>query len=184
MDPEAILSFWFRDPSRWFSPDPAFDDEVRAWYADVVKAVALGDHLDLQESRRGRLARVILLDQFPRNMWRGTPEAFAYDHLALLAADDALSKGDEAKSSYQERHFLYMPFMHAEDPALQDRSVALFEKLASDEPNPMTANALDYARRHRDVVARFGRFPHRNAILGRESTAQELEFLAGPNSSF
>jgi uncharacterized protein (DUF924 family) len=184
MDPEVVLSFWFRDPARWFSPDPAFDEEIRTWFGDVVKAVAMGDDLGLLASPRGRLARIILLDQFPRNMWRGNKESFAYDHLALLAAEDALSKHDDEVLSPLERHFLYMPLMHSEDLAVQDRSVGLFEKLAAEHPDPKSKTALDFAIRHRDIIARFNRFPHRNEILGRESTPQELEFLTEPNSSF
>jgi uncharacterized protein (DUF924 family) len=177
MDPEVVLAFWFKDPARWFRVDPAFDDEIRTWYADIVKAVAMGEDLGLRETPRGRLATIILLDQFPRNIWRGTPESFAYDHLALLAAEDALAKGDDAVLAPMERHFLYMPLMHAEDPKVQDRSVALFERLEAENPGPETATALHYAREHRDTIARFNRFPTRNHILGRVSTDDEVTFL-------
>lgn len=177
MDPEVVLGFWFKDPSRWFRVDPAFDDEIRTWYADIVKAVAMGDDLGLRETPRGRLATIILLDQFPRNIWRGTPESFAYDHLALLAAEDALAKGDDAVLGPMERHFLYMPLMHAEDSNVQARSVELFERLAAEHPSPETETALHYAREHRDTIARFNRFPSRNPVLGRVSTEDEAAFL-------
>ncbi len=122
------------------------------------------------------LALVVVLDQFSRNMFRGTPRAFAGDPAALAAATVALERGFDRLLSPAERIFMYLPFEHAEDLAAQHRSLALFEAL---DPND-----LEYARRHHEIIARFGRFPHRNAVLGRESTPEEIEFLKGPGSSF
>jgi uncharacterized protein (DUF924 family) len=122
------------------------------------------------------LALVVVLDQFSRNMFRGTPRAFDGDPAALAAARGALERGLDRLLSPAERTFMYMPFEHAEELAAQRRSLALFEAL---DPNDM-----EYARRHHEIIARFGRFPHRNAVLGRESTPEEIEFLKGPDSSF
>jgi uncharacterized protein (DUF924 family) len=122
------------------------------------------------------LALVVVLDQFSRNMFRGTPRAFAGDPAALAAAASVIERGFDRPLSAQERTFVYMPFEHAEDLAAQRRSLALFEAL---DPNDM-----EYARRHHEIIARFGRFPHRNSLLGRESTPEEIEFLKRPGSSF
>jgi uncharacterized protein (DUF924 family) len=136
----------------------------------------LGGLEQWQSTPLAALALVVVLDQFSRNMFRGTPRAFAGDLAALAAAASIIERGFDRLLSAQERTFVYMPFEHAEDLAAQNRSLALFGAL---DPNDM-----EYARRHHEIIARFGRFPHRNAVLGRESTPEEIEFLKRPGSSF
>ena len=183
---ERVLSFWFGadwatgTPARrpeWFQPDPAFDAGIGRAFAGDVERAAAGDFDSLMESAHGGVALAILLDQFPRNLFRGTARAFAADPRARTAARHALERGLDLALPQVMRLFLYLPFEHSEDLADQQRSVVLFEALGD-------AEWLDYAVRHRDIVARFGRFPHRNAALGRTSTAEELAFLKTPNSSF
>ena len=192
---ERVLSFWFGPPGappldraeRWFKADPAFDEAVRAQFAEVVTRGAAGELEAWRESPPGALALVIVLDQFPRNLHRGSARAFAADAAARDVSLDALARAFDRALSPVERWFLYMPLMHAEDRALQERAVALYEGLAAGaEPRlaESLAGAADFARRHRDVIARFGRFPHRNAALGRASTREEIAFLAGPGSHF
>ena len=174
--PEEVLSFWFADPPRWWRKDPAFDAEVRDRFLAVHGAVERGEHEDWLETARGALAYVIVLDQLSRNMFRGTARMFAGDARARAAARRAVDRGDDRTLSEAERSFLYMPFMHSEDLADQDRGAGLFASGAPAE--------LRYAEQHRDIVRRFGRFPHRNALLGRESSPEEQEFLKQPGSSF
>lgn len=176
---DDILSFWFapETKARWFEPDPAFDATCRLHFEPWIDEAASGRLDGWAMDPHGALAIVILLDQLPRNIWRGTPRAFAFDPQARATADRALGHGFDQELSIDERAFLYLPFEHSEDLADQDRAVALFEALGD-------ATYLDYARRHRAVIARFGRFPHRNVILGRESTPDEVDFLKEPGSSF
>jgi uncharacterized protein (DUF924 family) len=175
---DDIVTFWFEaaGPDRWFAADPAFDAAVRARFAEATSNAAR-TALPANADARAHLARVLLLDQIPRNAWRGTPRAFAYDRLARAATAAALQHGLDRTLGKDERLFLYLPLEHSEGIADQERSVALFAALGDPE-------LLGYAVRHRDVIARFGRFPHRNATLGRPSTADELAFLATPGSSF
>lgn len=186
---DAILRFWFGDGApppfraQWWAKDAAFDDEIRARFAGHRLAAITGALDAWEETPRGALALVILIDQFSRNLFRGSPEAWANDAQALRICDRAIARGLDAKLVGSERLFLYMPTMHSEDIEVQNRSVALFEALGRELGEPFTNNA-EYARRHRDIVARFGRFPHRNAILGRESSAEEAAFLLEPGSSF
>lgn len=177
--PEAFLAYWF-DPAtkpKWFNGGAAFDEEVRAELGPLFERAAPGDLDGWAVETAGLLALVILFDQVPRNIHRGTPRAFATDPQALALARLAVDQGKDRGLSADERLFLYLPFEHAEDLADQDRSVALFRALGDQ-------TYLDYAIRHRDVIARFGRFPHRNRTLGRASTAEELAFLEQPGSSF
>lgn len=174
---EDVLAFWFADEARWWKKDPAFDAEVQARFGELHAAVARGDHEDWRATPRGALAYVIALDQFPRNMFRGTPRAFTTDEQARRAAVAAIDAGFDAQLTPDERAFLYMPLMHSESVDDQHRCVALFTK------NGPERN-VDFAVKHRDIVVRFGRFPHRNEILGRESTPEETEFLKQPGSSF
>lgn len=165
----------------WFRKDDAFDAEIRERFGVALAAALAGAFGHWCREPLGCLARVILLDQFTRNAFRGTPQAFAGDPGALATAEDALERGFDRSLAPQERWFLYMPFVHGESLAQQDRAVALFESLAAqtglDEPLP-------WAIRHRDVIRRFGRFPHRNEILGRASTPEEIVFLREPGSRF
>lgn len=177
--PEDVLHFWFNElqPAQWWRKDPALDaqitDRFRALF-DVAEKGAL-DHW--QQTPEGSLALVILLDQFPRNMFRDTPRAFASDANALTIARSALQKGLDASLPEAQRHFLYMPFMHSESLADHDQAMTLFSALGDE-------SSLKAERQHRDIIARFGRYPHRNAILGRESTPAEQAFLEQPGSSF
>ena len=173
---DDVLGFWFEDPSRWWKKDPAFDAEVRAKFEALHDAIDRGAHESWLNTARGALAYVVVLDQFSRNMFRGTARMFASDERALAAARRALDRGDARALAESERTFLAMPFMHSEDLVDQDRSVAFFA--AGPEDN------RKFADQHREIVRRFGRFPHRNAILGRTSTAEEIEFLRQPGSSF
>ena len=183
---QRVIAFWFADPGApgpgqtrpiWFEEDPAFDEEVRARFTRDLERAAAGELDPLTATPEGCLALVILIDQFPRNAFRGTPRAFETDAKAREVANSALARDFDRRLTPVQRQFLYMPFQHSESLADQDRSVALFRALGDEQ-------SLDYALRHRDAIARFGRFPHRNAILGRESTPEEREFLARPDSSF
>ncbi|HEX6012488.1 MAG TPA: DUF924 family protein [Geminicoccaceae bacterium] len=176
---EDVLSFWFAPDGRerWFEPDPAFDAEIARRFAPMVGDAAAGRLDAFAGEPRGALALCVLLDQFPRSIWRGTPRAFAQDEAARRVADRAVAAGLDRDLPPEQRLFLYLPFEHSESLADQERSVALMAGLGD-------AEWLDYAVRHRDVIARFGRFPHRNAVLGRESTPEEAAFLAEPGSSF
>jgi len=187
MDPLAtrILDFWFGDGTaaraEWFRKDPAFDDAIRAQFGDAVEAALGGACTDWTGTAQGALALVLLLDQFTRNIHRDTPRMFAGDARALAVGDAAVAAGLDRELGAHQRWFLYLPFEHAEDPAMQERSLALFGGLARETG---LAAPLEWAEKHAAVVRRFGRYPHRNAILGRVSTAEEIAFLAEPGSRF
>ncbi|HSQ79832.1 MAG TPA: DUF924 family protein [Casimicrobiaceae bacterium] len=181
-----ILDFWFPpgasgERREWFQKDPAFDGEIRERFGTALAAGLAGAFGDWCTSPRGALARIVLLDQYTRNAFRDTPAAFAGDPAALATAEDAIAQGFDRELVPRERAFMYMPFQHSESLLLQERSVALFAALASDTGFD---GQLPWAQRHRDVVRRFGRFPHRNDILGRASTPEEIEFLRQPGSRF
>ncbi len=191
MNPEAqaVFQFWFAPDAaegarrQWFIKNDAFDLQVRDRYGALIEQALAGELRAWDaESPRSALARILLLDQFTRNAYRGTALAFAGDHLALQAAQDMVDADEDLALPPFQRAFIYMPFEHAEDLAMQEQSVALFTRLA--HAHPALEDMLDYARRHRAVVARFGRFPHRNAILARASTPQEAAFLLQPGSGF
>ena len=183
--PEDVHAFWFLPdlaPRReWFHKDPAFDAAIRARFAPVIAEALAGGLGDWSTTPRGALARVIVLDQFTRNAFRDTPQAFAGDERARATAGDAIERGWDRELAPVERWFLYMPFEHSESLEDQDRSLALFRALA-DETG--LADPLDWAERHAKVIRLFGRFPHRNAIVGRASTPEEIEFLRSPGSRF
>jgi uncharacterized protein (DUF924 family) len=166
-----IVRFW-RDAGTklWFVKDETFDGRCRA-FENEHHAAARGELAHWEQSAEGALALLILLDQIPRNIFRGSPHAFATDGLAQAVALRAIEKRFDAATETDLRSFFYMPLEHAEELSLQERSVTLFTNLGD-------ADYLKYAVLHRDIIARFGRFPHRNAILGRKSTPEELEFLA------
>ncbi len=197
-DPEEVLAFWFvsldangfaseETAKRWFTKDPTFDEEIRARFGALHAELAAGRDHGWLAAPRSTLAYVIVLDQFSRNMHRGTPGMFASDPLALAAARAAADRGDDRKLATQERTFLYMPFMHSESLADQERCLELFRALADEQP-PETKARIEqnhhFGVRHRDIVERFGRFPHRNEVLGRASTPEEVAFLTEPSSSF
>jgi len=183
-----VLLFWFGPPGergkphkRWFVKDEAFDREVRSRFLGLHGDAAAGKLAHLKETADGCLALIVVLDQFPRNMFRGTSRAFATDALALEAARQALARGFDRGMLAVERLFFYLPFEHSEVLADQELACELTRPLDALEPR---LEAYRYAVLHREVIRRFGRFPHRNAILGRASTPEELEFLKGPGSSF
>jgi uncharacterized protein (DUF924 family) len=183
-----VLLFWFgpaaewgKAHKRWFVKDEAFDREVRERFLPLYEDAAAGGLAHLKQRAADCLALIMVLDQFPRNMFRGTARAFATDPLALEAARHALAQGFDRALLPVERLFVYLPFEHSEALADQDRSCELTKPL---DAYPETNDVYRYAVLHRDIIRRFGRFPHRNAILGRTSTPEELEFLKGPGSSF
>jgi uncharacterized protein (DUF924 family) len=170
-----LLRVWFEEagPDRWFAPDPAFDAMLRQKFGALVRQAASGARDDWASDRDRALALILLLDQLPRNLFRGTAQAFATDAKARAVAAAGLDRGFDVTLPAARRLFFYMPFMHSESPADQDRSVALFLTLKTELP----AN-YPYAVKHREIIERFGRFPHRNAALGRQATASEAAFLA------
>ncbi|MBX3233318.1 MAG: DUF924 domain-containing protein [Labilithrix sp.] len=195
MSPAEVLEFWFGPPgspplassTKWYTKDAAFDAEVRARFGETHALAAAGKLDEWKETPRGRLALVIVLDQFSRNMYRGDARAFACDDRARDLALEALSTGEDRQLEPIERTFLYMPLMHAEDSDLQRKCIAAFAVLADKAPPDLqkyVANGLDYAKQHAEIIERFGRFPHRNEILGRDSTSEEVAFLKQPGSSF
>lgn len=191
VDPASVLDFWFgdrtdpeygKDRKAWFAKDEAFDAEIGHRFGATIEQALRGELDAWAAEARSALARIVLLDQFTRNAFRDTPRAFAGDALALAAASRMVGeRSDQALPTFM-RAFVYMPFEHAEGLAMQDEAVRLFIRLVAEDP--AEASKLDYAHRHRAVIERFGRFPHRNAILGRQSTAEEIEFLKRPGSGF
>jgi uncharacterized protein (DUF924 family) len=196
--PDSVLAFWFGQPGSatevagrqtrlWFGKSPENDRAVAERFADTLLDATAGRLGHWAATPRGRLALLIVFDQFPHHIHRDQPQAFATDPQALALSLAALDAGEAGQLAPIERVFLYLPLEHAESLSMQDRSVALYEALAQEaaaDERALFDNFLDYARKHRDVVARFGRFPHRNAILGRPSTPEELEFLKQPGSRF
>lgn len=189
--PEAVLEFWFGPPDdpghqlprpAWFRKDPAFDLQVRERFGATIEAALAGRLKAWATEPLPALAQVIVLDQFTRNAFRDTARAFAGDERALAAARAMVDSGEDRGLSGVQRQFVYMPFEHAEDLAAQEQALQLFSRLGEDEP--ALADLLRWARAHHDIVARFGRFPHRNALLGRVSTPEEEAFLKTPGSSF
>ncbi|HEY8069784.1 MAG TPA: DUF924 family protein [Burkholderiales bacterium] len=177
MPSAEVLDFWFkRDRRAWFDKNPAFDTEIRQRFLPLYELGAAGKLAAWQQASAGCLALIVLLDQFPRNMFRDSARAFAADPLALDAAKHAIALGYDVGMSEDERSFIYLPFEHSESLADQERCCEL-TKLLGGEP-------YRYALRHKEIIDRFGRFPHRNAALGRASTAEEIEFLKTPGSSF
>src|SRR6266478_4898085 len=170
--PTDVLAFWREaGPDRWFTADEAFDAEIREKFLPTYQAAAAGHVADWEATPDGALALVIVLDQFPRNMFRGAAQCYASDPLARATANRALKRGYDLDVPEKERGFLFLPFSHSEDLADQNRCVELY-RAAGDEN-------LSYAERHRDIIRRFGRFPHRNAMLGRATTAEEQTYLDG-----
>ena len=190
--PDDILEFWFgnsrADPQAiaareeiWFSVDEAFDQGVRERFTDVLEKAYRGDYKRWKLAPHGTLALIITLDQFPRNIYRSMPQAFAYDERALALCRDGVAMGIDRELEIIERAFFYMPLEHAEDRDAQDKSVACFEQLHAETPDGFKKNTevkLQHAVTHRDIVYRFGRFPHRNLVLGRTSTPAEIEWIA------
>ncbi|SHF77182.1 Uncharacterized conserved protein, DUF924 family [Marinomonas polaris DSM 16579] len=176
---QDVLDFWFNDiePESWFKKDIDFDNKIITKFSKLHQQAVQGELSVWRHSPKSALAEIIILDQFSRNIYRDQPESFAADPMALALAQVAIHKGFDQKLSLSERSFLYMPFMHSESAVIHEEAVNLFRDLG-------IVNNLDFELKHKKIVDRFGRYPHRNAILGRTSTPEELAFLAGPNSSF
>jgi uncharacterized protein (DUF924 family) len=195
---DSILHYWFGNSADdaevvrektvlWWKKNPEVDEEIRRRFEAMLESEIKGELASWGNSPRGQLARMLLLDQFPRNMYRDTARAFAYDEQARRLARQALDQGVDRKLRPVERVFIYLPFEHSEDVQDQATGVQLFEALLEEVPATVKQpfqNFLDFAKKHKEIVDNFKRFPHRNALLGRDSTPQELEFLKRPGSSF
>ena len=195
---EALLDVWFADALEsthaakarckiWFRHDTSFDEALAQSFGTLPQRALAGELDTWGELPRYALARIIALDQLPRNLYRDSARGFAFDPAALLAAKDAVARGHDAMLHPLEALFVYLPFEHAEDLAMQVRSVTLIENLQARAPRglePVFAGFADYARRHQQVIARFGRFPHRNGVLGREPTPEEIDYLGQGGERF
>jgi uncharacterized protein (DUF924 family) len=197
-DPESLLRAWFGDDidtpqalaarSRlWFSPDESFDEQIRQQFGSLPDSALRGDLDDWRAEPRSTLALVLALDQLPRNLFRGTPRAFAYDSAAVDVSRQAIRRKQDIQLHPAESTFVYLPLEHAESADLQTECVALFRALLQRAPDPLHdqfASYLSYAERHQAVIMRFGRFPHRNHVLGRSSTPEEIQFLEEGGETF
>jgi uncharacterized protein (DUF924 family) len=197
-NPESILAFWFGTETddlavsqqkgrTWWAKNDATDREIATRFTADIDAAASGERNDWAAEPSGLLALILLTDQFPRNVYRAQPQSFATDALALRWSLDGLARGADRMLRPIQRVFLYLPLEHAESIVHQERAVQLFDALWREVPathKEAFAGFRNFAERHRDIIARFGRFPHRNAILGRPSTPEEIAFLQTPGSSF
>ena len=179
MQHQPILHFWFTEltPAQHFAKDAALDEAIRTRFGATLEAAARCELFGWRTTPEGQLAEVLVLDQFSRNVWRDTPRAFAQDALALALAQELVASGQDRSLPLAQRRFAYMPYMHSESALIHDQAVALFSQ-------PGLEDNLRFEHAHKAIIDRFGRYPHRNAILGRSSTAEELAFLSGPGSSF
>lgn len=179
MSHQSVLDFWFKeiDQQKWWVKDDSFDQLIRERFAAVHQAAVRCELSSWRNSAAGRLAEIIVLDQFSRNMFRDTAAAFAQDGLALILAQEAVSRGADHELSLSEKIFLYMPFMHSESLIIHEQAVKLFDQ-------PGMEYNLDFEYKHKAIIEQFGRYPHRNAIVGRQSTPAEFEFLKQPGSAF
>ena len=176
---QNVLDFWFKEltPKQHFAKDAALDDTIRTRFGATLEAAAKCELFAWRATAEGRLAEVLVLDQFSRNVYRDTPRAFAQDALALVLAQELVASGQDRSLPVDQRSFAYMPYMHSESALVQAQGVALFAQ-------PGLEDNLRFALLHQTIITRFGRFPHRNALLGRSATAEELAFLREPGSSF
>jgi uncharacterized protein (DUF924 family) len=174
-----VLKFWFEDitPDKWWAVDEAFDQHIRQRFLPLLEQAKHGELFTWRSQPNGRLAEVIILDQFSRNIYRGSPTAFAQDGIALVLAQEAIAVRADRALSPIERSFLYLPFMHSESQIIHEWAERLYRD------NGLADN-YDFELRHKAIIDRFGRYPHRNSVLGRESTEEELEFLKQPGSGF
>lgn len=177
--PQQIVNFWFEElaPQQWWKKDPDLDGAIAERFGEVHAAAVRGELAPWRETAEGRLAEILILDQFSRNIFRGTPKAFAQDELALARANEAIAAGHDVVLPPDWRVFLYMPFMHSESVAAHKRAIELFDQ-------PGLEQNLKFEHAHHSIVSQFGRYPHRNEVLGRVSTPEEIEFLKQPGSSF
>lgn len=176
---QDVYKFWFEevDQKTWWSAEPAFDELIRQRFSETLIRASHGELYGWRSEPHGRLAEIIVLDQFPRNIYRGTPQAFARDPMALVLSQEAVAHGVHLQLPLVERGFLFLPYMHSESKAVHEIAEALYREHA-------LANNYDFELKHKAIIDRFGRYPHRNVVLGRESTVEELEFLKQPGSSF
>ncbi|ELO1779295.1 DUF924 domain-containing protein [Vibrio fluvialis] len=176
---QSVLTFWFNEltPEMWWKKDVSLDDQIRDRFTSLHEQAVKGELFHWRQCPQGALAEVIVLDQFSRNIFRDTPKAFAQDPQALTLAQFAIEKGFHKQLTKSEQVFLYLPFMHSESRLIHAAAMDLYSELG-EQVN------LDFEMQHKAIIERFGRYPHRNAILGRQSTAEELEFLKLPNSAF
>ncbi|MGQ4877591.1 DUF924 family protein [Billgrantia sp. LNSP4103-1] len=176
---DAVIAFWFEElePVQWFRKDAELDAQIRRRFAALHQAAAAGELWQWRDTAQGRLAEILVLDQFSRNLYRDDPRAFVQDPLALVLAQEAVARGVDRELDVSRRSFLYMPYMHSESLKIHDEALRLFDQ-------PGLEENLRFEHLHRDILLRFGRYPHRNVILGRESSAEELTFLEQPGSSF
>lgn len=179
MNYQQVLDFWFNDVTKekWFAKSDEFDLEIENEFGHTLEQAMKCELWTWRESIQGRLAEIIVLDQFSRNIYRDHPASFAQDPLALSLAQEAIRLGLDVELSQEQRAFLYMPFMHSESKIIHLQAIQLFDLLG----NPVN---LEFEKKHKVIIDRFNRYPHRNEILGRESTPEEIEFLKQPNSSF
>ena len=179
MQPQKVIAFWFEEsgPKKWYSAESNFDDLIRSRFSELAEKAQRCELSAWRSSAIGALAEIILLDQFSRNLYRGTARAFRYDELALALAQFALNNGFDKELAPSKRAFLYLPFMHSESKAVHEDAVKLFSQ-------PELENNLKFEMLHKNIIDRFGRYPHRNEILGRANTIEEIEFLKTPGSSF
>ena len=176
---QQVLDFWFNEisPKMWWQKDLAFDTEIVRRFGELHQQAVLGELFELRENAESSLAEVIILDQFSRNIYRDTPEAFAADPLALALAQQAIKNGFDKSIEVDKRSFFYLPFMHSESKHIHEEALKLFTAHGNE-------NNLEFELKHKVIIDRFGRYPHRNEILGRESTQEEIAFLSEPDSSF
>lgn len=174
-----IITFWFTEvePIQWWQKDEVFDSAIQSRFGDLHDQAKAGELYQWRQTALGSLAEIIILDQFSRNIYRDTAASFSTDPLSLALAQVAIAKGFDLELSATERSFLYMPFMHSESKLIHQEAVKLFEQLGN-------KNNEDFEHKHKAIIDRFGRYPHRNAILGRQSSLEEIEFLKQPNSGF
>jgi uncharacterized protein (DUF924 family) len=179
MHPHPILQFWFTEltPKQHYAKDAALDETIRSRFGATLEAAARCELFAWRATPEGRLAEVLVLDQFSRNVYRDTPRAFAQDALALALAQELVASGQDRSLPMMQRSFAYMPYMHSESALIHAQAVALFAQ-------PGMEDSLRFELRHQEIIDRFGRYPHRNAVLGRESTPEELVFLSEPGSAF
>jgi uncharacterized protein (DUF924 family) len=179
MQPQSILHFWFTElsPKQHYAKDAALDEAIRTRFGATLKAAARCELFAWRATPEGRLAEVLVLDQFSRNVYRDTPRAFAQDALALVLAQELVASGQDRSLPLVQRSFAYMPYMHSESALVHVQAVALFSQ-------PGLEDNFRFELRHKEIIDRFGRYPHRNAPLGRASTPEELAFLSEPGSSF
>lgn len=176
---QAVLDFWFDDHTRpnWFAKSSTFDDAIRHQFWGTWQAAKQGECAHWRDTIHGRLAEIIVLDQFSRNLFRDSSEAFAQDGMALVLSQEAVQSSEYAALSMIEKQFLIMPYMHSESALVHEQAIPLFEALQSE-------SALDFERRHKAIIDKFGRYPHRNILLQRSSTPEEIAFLQEAGSSF